>query len=214
MKNSLSKNLLLCFSVAFALTFTGCGALAQFMYVVKGHDIPAEFSEFENSRVAVVASTDSSSFGPDPLSDKIEKYISVKLAGNVDDIEIVSDREIKNWIDINGWDETQLQDLGQGVNADYVLSVTVDDYSIREGATIYKGRSEVTVNVVETATGKTTLTSGPDFMEYPENGRPAIQTDDRKFEAFYLAWLTERIAREFYKHDANIDVADDAAFGG
>ena len=195
-----------------ACSITGCGALAQLLYVVKGHDIPAEYSEFENSSVAVIVLTDSSSYGPDRLSDKIEHYIVTKLISNVDDIDIISNREIENWIDINGWDETETQELGQGVGADYVLAVNVEDYSIREGSTIYKGRSEVTVTVVQSETGKVTHVSGPNHMEYPENGRPAIQSDDRKFEAFYLAWLTDRIARQFYEHDPNTDVADDAAF--
>jgi hypothetical protein len=184
------------------------------MYIIKGHDIPAAYSEFESSSVAVVVLTDSSSYGPDPLSDKIEHYIATKLMTNIDDIELISNREIENWVDINGWDENEMQDLGQGVSADYVLAINVDDYSIREGATMYKGRSEVKVSVIESATGKVTHMSGPNHMEYPENGRPAIQTNDRKFEAFYLAWLTERIARQFYSHDPNSDVADDAAFGG
>ena len=197
-----------------SLSVTGCGALAQFMYIIKGHDIPAEYSAFDNSRVAVVVLTDSSSYGPDPLSDKIEHYVSTKLLGNIDDIDLVSKREIDNWIDINGWDETELDALGQGLGADYVLSINVDEYSIREGSTIYKGRSEVTVNVFDVNANKVSFTSGPEHMEYPENGRPAIQTNDRKFEAFYLAWLTERIARRFYKYESLIDVADEAIFSG
>ena len=214
MNISLSYRLLLCLAIATSMTITGCGALAQFMYIVKGHDIPAEYSAFENSRVAVVVLTDSSSYGPDPLSDKIEHYIATKLLGNIDDVEIVSKREIDNWTDINGWNETNMDELGKGVNADFVLSVNVEDYKIREGSTIYKGRSEVTVNVFDVAKNTVSFTSGPDYMEYPENGRPAIQTNDRKFEAFYLAWLTERIARRFYKYESLIDVADEASFSG
>ena len=198
-----------------ALSFTGCfGALAQFMYVIKGHEIPAAYSAFEDSSVAIVVLTDSSSYGPDPLSDKIEHYVATKLLGNIEDIELISNRDIENWVDINGWDETELEELGKGVEADFVLAINIDDYSIREGATIYKGRSELTVTVVDTATGKVTHTMGPNHMEYPENGRPAIQSNDRKFESFYLSWLTERIARQFYSHDPNTDVADDAAFSG
>lgn len=196
------------------LTNAGCiGALAQLFFVLKGHDIPAEYSEFKSRTVAVVVNTKASAYGPDSLAETMERFINLKLAANVSDIQIVPKVEIANWFDINGTDKTRLAEMGKSVQADFVLSIDMEDYSIREGSTIYKGKSEITIAVIDCNSGQTTYTTGPDQMEYPENGRPAIQTNDRKFETFYLAWLSEQIARQFYKHDYTKDVAADAALG-
>lgn len=207
----LGLTMLLCVA---CLSSTGCiGALAQLFYVIKGHEIPADYSEFEGKRVAIVVGTDSSAYGQDPLADKIERYVVHHFITNIDEIEIVPPLEIDNWIDINGWGDTpaQLADLGKGVEADLVLSINVEGYSIREGQTLYKGRSDVSLKVVNSLDGDVTYTQVPQHMEYPEHGRPAIQTDDRRFETFYLAWLTEQISRNFYAHDRVTDIADDAA---
>ena len=194
---------------------TGCiGGLAQVIYMIKGHDVPAEYAGFNEKRVAVVVVSDEPSHGPDPLRKTIARSIAGKLEINIEVIDVVPEIEISQWIDENNWNGADFAEVGDGVDADFVLGVYLDDYSIRQGSTIYKGRSEVTVTVVDCATGKTTYTTGPDIFEYPENGRPALQTDDRRFEIFYLAWLTKRIARQFYKHNPLEDVADDAAFGG
>lgn len=208
----LALTMLLCLA---CITSTGCiGALAQLMYVLKGHDIPASYSEFEAKRIAIVVGTDSSAYGQDPLADKIERYVVHHLAANVDDIELVPSLEIDNWVDNNGWGDSpaQLAELGKGVSADLVLGISIEGYSIREGRTLYKGRSDVTLKVINSEDAKVTYASGPQHLEYPENGRPSIQTDDRRFETFYLAWLTQQIARHFYPHDGLTEIADDAAF--
>ena len=197
------------------LSSTGCvGALAQLFYVIKGHQVPAQYSGFEGKKVAVVINTDASSYGPDSLSKTFGKYVRLKLATNIEDIEIVPELEIKNWIDINGYDESKLAKLGKSVEADFVLAIDVDNYTIRDGKTIYKGQSDITLSVIESESGDVTYSFGPENMVYPENGRPAIQTTDRKFEMFYLTWLTRQISRQFYKHDKLDEVADDAAFAG
>ena len=194
------------------ITNTGCiGTLANLFYVLKGHEIPAEYAEFKEQRVAVVVNTKASAYGPDELADTLERFITMKLATNVPDIQIVPEVEIANWFDINGTDSSRLAEMGKSVQADFVLSINLDDYTIREGSTIYKGKSEITIAVVDCKSGNTTYAVGPDLMEYPRDGRPAIQTNDRKFETFYLAWLSEQIAQQFYKHDANKNFADDAA---
>jgi len=50
------------------LVFPGCGAMAQLMYVLKGHNVPAEFQGLEGKKIAVVCVSDASAYGPDPLT--------------------------------------------------------------------------------------------------------------------------------------------------
>ena len=147
-------------------------------------------------------------------SKTVARYVSLKFATNIEEVDVVSETEINNWIDTRAWDGENFAALGRGVNADFVLGINMDNYTIREGQTIFKGRADVTVKVIDVATNLETFQQGPTLFEYPENGRPALNTSERKFEAFYLAWLTQRIARTFYKHDGLEDMAEDAAFSG
>ncbi|MEM7455489.1 MAG: hypothetical protein AAF456_14145, partial [Planctomycetota bacterium] len=79
---------------------------------------------------------------------------------------------------------------------------------------MYKGRADLTATVIDvtdgTESGRIEYVHGPTLFTFPESGRPAIQTSDRQFEAFYLAKLTEHIARQFAEHDQMETVAEDA----
>ena len=53
------------FTIVMLVTTVGCmGGLAQLLYVIKGHKIPAEFNGLEGKRVAVVCISDASAYGP------------------------------------------------------------------------------------------------------------------------------------------------------
>ena len=191
---------------------TGCiGAMSQLMYVIKGHKVPAKYEGLEGKKVAVLCLSDASAYGPDTLTYTVAKFVSVKLAQGVKDAEIISPAKIENWIDENGWEESNVVPLGKDVGADMVVVVEIGSYSIHDGATIYKGNADLTISVYDIEkNGQVSFVHGPDVFAFPENGRPAIQTSERKFETFYLARLTEYIARLFVPHDKMEAFAEDA----
>lgn len=193
------------------LPFFGCGAVAQLLYVIKGHEDPAEFTGLEEQQVAVVCVSDASAFGPDKLTTAISNVVGLKLESNGRKIDVIPQAGIQHWIDQNGWNETDFVSLGKGVAAGKVLAIDINSYSIHEGRTIFKGRSDMTAKVIDVATGKVEYIHGPELFEFPKNGRPAIQMTDRQFESIYLAKLTDRIAKRFYKHDRLESVAEDAS---
>lgn len=191
----------------------GCiGAMSQLLYVIKGHQVPAKFDGMEEKRVAVVCVSDASAYGPDTLTYTVSQAVSMKLAASVKEITVVSPHEIEQWVDAHGWDETNFVEVGKGVNADLVLAIEIGSYSIHEGATMYKGRSDITATVFDVQNGgQVAYVHGPHHFAFPENGRPAIQTSDRQFEAVYLAKLTQHITRQFYEHDHLETIAEDAS---
>ncbi len=197
----------------FVLTSsTGCiGAMSQLLYVIRGHKVPAKYEGLEDNRIAVLCLSDASAYGPDTLTYTVSKHVSVKLAQGVKKAEIVSPAKIESWIDENGWEESNVVPLGKGVGADMVVVIEIGSYSIHDGATIYKGNADLSVTVYDIEkNGQISFTHGPDEFSFPENGRPAIQTKERQFEAFYLARLTEHISRLFVPHDKMETFADDA----
>ena len=213
LNNSLTCTVCICALALMIVNFSGCiGGIAQILHVIKGHKIPAAYNGLEGKRVAVVCVSDASAYGPDTMTYTVNKAVSIKLSQAVKNIRVVPAHEIERWIDVNGWDETDFIKIGKGVNADMVLAIEISSYSIHEGATIYKGRADITATVFDIANGgQVAYVHGPRQFTFPEGGRPAIQSSDRQFEAFYLAKLTEHIVRQFYAHDQLETVAEDAA---
>ncbi len=200
-------------ALAMVTSSVGCiGAMTQLMYVIKGHKVPAAYPGMEGKTVAVVCVSDLSSYGPDTLTYTISKAVSMKLANSVPDINVISPHKIEQWVDTNGWGETDFVEIGRGVEADLVLAIEIGSYSIREGQTMYKGRTDLTCTVFDVnKNGQVAFVDGPRHFSFPEHGRPAIQTSDRQFETVFLAKLTENIARQFAPHDQTETVAEDAS---
>ncbi len=198
--------------LAGLVLLTGCGTVAQLLYVIKGHKSPAAFDGLKGKRVAVVVVSDASAYGADTLTYNVAKLISIKLANNVKDIEVIPPSTIESWMDTNNWNQTDFNEIGRGINAEMVVSVEVSAYTIHDGSTLYKGQADTTVSVHNIAKGgQIEFSKGPSDYVFPSMGRPSIQTTDRKFEALYLSKLTDHISRLFYAHDRLEMVAEDAA---
>ncbi len=203
--------------IAAIVSFSGCvGTMAQLMYVIKGYDVPAAYNGLVGKRTAIVCVSDASAYGPDTLTQTVSRAVGMKLGATVKKIEIVPHATIDKWVDVNGWDELDFAALGKGVKADRVVAVEIASYSIHEGPTIYKGRANVTVTVFDLESKKgpaIAYTYQLQDYEFPKNGRPAIQSSDRQFEAFFLARMTKQICDQFIKHDQMESFADEAMLG-
>jgi hypothetical protein len=191
---------------------TGCvGAISQLIYVVKGTNVEPAYTGLEDSTVAVVCVSDASAYGPDMLTTTVAQAVAMKMQRTGRDINIVPATTVNDWIDRKGWDESDFVKLGKGVGADKVVAIEIGAYSIHEGSTLYKGRTDLSVTVYDLKKdGVIDFMYGPTEYSFPKNGRPAIQTSDRQFEAFFLANLTEHISHQFCPFDRVDQVARDA----
>lgn len=208
--NRLFLTLLISFGVLSSL---GCaGAMSQLLYVIKGHTLPAAYNGLEEKKIAVVCISDASSYGPDPLNYTISNALSVKLAqGLKEDSVVIPVNVIEQWIDTNGWDERDFLGLGKGVGANSVVVVDVASYTIHDGSTMFKGKSDITATVYNVDKGgQVEFQYGPKIFEYPKHGRPAIQTTERAFETMYLGQLVVDLANQFTPHDHLDSFANDA----
>ena len=195
------------------LSSLGCtSAMSTLMYVIKGHTMPANFAGLEQKKIAVVCITDASSYGPDTLTYTISNALSMKLAQGLDEESIVIPVvRIEQWIDTNGWDQRDFLGLGKGVGANAVVVVDLASYTIHEGSTLFKGKSDVTATVYNIdKEGQVDFQYGPRIFEYPKQGRPAIQTTERAFETMYLGQLVLELAKQFTPHDHLDSFANDA----
>ncbi len=195
------------------LTSSGCaGALSQLLYVIKGHTVPATYGGLEEKKIAVVCISDASAYGPDTLTYTISNALSIKLAqGLKEESVVVPVSLVEQWIDTHGWDGRDFLALGEGLGVDAVVAVDVKSYTIHEGSTMFKGKSDVTATVYNIAKGgQVDFNYGPRIFEYPTHGRPAIQTTEREFETRYLGQLVIDLANQFTPHDHLESFANDA----
>lgn len=194
------------------IVFPGCiGTAAQLMYVLFGHKSKPEFNEFKGKRVAVVTTSDQASYGPETFGETLSRAITMHLVKNIKKIDVVSQGQIASWMDQNGFGSPDPVALGAGVSADYVMMVQVSDYSLYDGKTLYKGSCNYKIDVYDVKDkGRLVFSRGPLDFTFPRDGRPAIESSEQKFEAFYLARLSDRIARLFYEYDLTEDAAIDA----
>lgn len=213
LKNGLTRRImLLILPLAILSTSTGCiRQMAQLLYVIKGHEVPAKYDGLGANKIAIVCVSDSTAYGPDTLTYTVSKYVSVKLAEGLKDTEIVSPAKVEDWIDVNGWESDDAVALGSDLGAEKVLVIELGSYSIHDGATLYKGYADLTCTVYDiTKDGQITFVQGPEEFTFPKNGRPSHQSSERQFESLFLARLTSHISRLFVKSDKLDNFADDA----
>ncbi len=194
------------------VVFPGCvGALAQLIYTIKGHDIDPNYDGLEGKRIAVICLSDDSAYGPDTLTYILSNAVGTRLASKLPaGSEVISPARVEAWIDENGWNESEFVRLGEGIGAEKVVAIEVSSYSLKEGSTLYKGRCDVTVTVHDIEKdGQVPFVFGPEHYVFPRDARPAIQTTEREFEAFYLAQLTNVIANQFIVSDGRDLFASD-----
>ncbi len=196
------------------ITTSGCfGAAAQLFYVLYGHKTKAAYAGLEGKKVAVICVSDEVTYGPDTLTQVVNKLVSRQLATNVKRISIIPPSTIDSWVDMNGWNEVDYVEIGRGVKADMVVAIEVGGFTIHDGKTLFKGQSNVTVTVYNAkAGGEVEYVYGPTDYVFPKVGRPIMQSSEQQFETIYLAKLSDQISRLFYDSDSLDEVADDATF--
>ncbi len=189
----------------------GCGLMANALYIVKGVDAPAEFDELKEKKVAVIVGTNAG-LNADASGILMSRHINELLARNVKKIEMINPEEVDRIINDQPIASRSIPIIGSRLKADYVVLVEVSNLKLREGQTLFKGRSNVVLSAYKVSTGDQAVfrKSFPEFV-YPQNGAPVTDFDEVQFQRIYLSELALRVARTFYPYDPSIDVAKDAA---
>ncbi len=197
----------------------GCvGTMANLIHVAKGNMVPARCEALEESRVAVVCVSNSEAFGPTSASVALAKQVQQLLQANVKKIELVEAQVVADWIDENGWDYLDYVALGKGVEAEKLVAIDLDGFSLHEGRTLFKGRADVSITVydlTEEARGREVYATIPPQIQYPINsGYHTTDLSEAAFRRKFLTIVASQIARHFYAYDAKEDYARDVSLVG
>jgi acyl carrier protein len=182
------------------------------MHAVGADMIPAEYEGLEEQTVAVVTLSDGSQYSNDSANKDLGRRVSAILTKEVDKIRLVREEKIDRYRDVNGWDSVDFAEIGMAVGADKVVGIELDNLRLRDGATLYRGRADVTVHVIDVASGTVEYTRNLDEFTYPTvAGQYTSETTESKFRKLYFSMLSEEIGRTFHPYDFTDRLALDSA---
>ncbi len=134
--------------------------------------------------------------------------LQAELTNRIDDIVIIDPKRVITYQDENiRWDMLPKTTLGKKLNAEYVLLIVPDTYSMREPGTIQLFRGEISAQVAlyDSSLPETEamVWSGDDFrVLYPPNapiGQP--DADDRRIRHETERIFSFMVVKNFYEHE-------------
>jgi len=193
-----------------AIGMSGCSAGAMALYIVKGTNVEAECEELRNRSVVVVCRPGAMiQYNNSDVARALAKQLGILLKENVRHVEVISQRKVEDWTDENVW--TDYQELGEALEAELVLSVDLEAFSLYQGQTLYQGRANVSFTLIEVETGETLFEKIMPQTVYPPNtGIPTSDRQEPEFRRQFIRELAYEIGRHFYAHDTRLDFAKDS----
>ena len=198
----------------FACSSFGCvGVTSHLMFWLQGVRVDPEFRGLNDKRVALICMSDAAPYGPDLATQMLTKRISKKLIGEIKRINLISRNEIENWIDNHDWDQIDYLEIGKGVNADIVIAVELENYSLQEGSSLYRGTTNYSVHVYDLSESNNRQTSpvyekGAVEYAFPKDHPiSSIGVSQRKFEEMFINELGQQVGNYFTGYEMPDNIA-------
>lgn len=197
--------------LATLVPLTGCNAVALVMYTLKGNAVPPEFEELKDKRVAVVCRpTTSLQYTNAGVDKQLARELGTLLKLNVKKLELVNPDKVDKWTDENSWEE--YVEVGRAVDAEMLVAIELEAFSLYQSQTIYQGKANVIVRVYDMKDdGKLVYEKTLPQTIYPVVGGVPTDKPESQFRREFLARLGGEIGRHFYSHDPGLDFARDTA---
>ena len=179
-------------------------------YLIKGNDAPAECTKLSDKRVAVVCRpVVALQYNNARVDQDLASEISSLLQKNVKKIKVIDHRKVAEWMDENTWDE--YVEVGKALGADMVVGVDLEFFDLRQSQTLYQGRANAQVKVVDCKTKEVVFKKRLPQTIYPPNRVvQASDMEEHQFRREFVHVLADQIGRSFYPHDRYADFALDS----
>jgi len=189
----------------------GChSALATAMYVINGHMIDPEFEGLAEKRVAVVCQPlVELQYRNSSAAESIARNVGILLRKNGKNIKVIDPRKVAEWVDENTWDE--YSEIGKAVEADIVVGIDLEGFSLFQGQTLYQGRANLAIKVFDCQKKEVVFEKLLPEIAYPPNtGVPTSDKQESIFRREFIAVVSDEIGRHFYSHDPYANFAMDS----
>jgi hypothetical protein len=189
----------------------GCRSiLTTAAYLIKGTDVDADYKGLQGKKVVVVCRPMANlAFGNPTVAADLAKQVSVLLRTNVKKITVVEQQKVAQWTDAHDWSE--YSEVGKALGADVVVGIDLQEFSLRNGQTLYQGRAGLLVSVFDSAHSEDVAyqKSMPRILYPPNTGIPSSDLPEVEFRRKFVQVVADRIARQFYSHDPHADINQD-----
>jgi hypothetical protein len=201
------------FSAVAIASISGCrSAIATAIYFIKGSEVEPDYTGLKGKKVVVVCRPSvEMKYSKSDVGRDIAQQMSKLLQEKVPKIKVVDSQKAAKWCDENTWEE--YVEVGKALKADMVVGVELDKFSIYQGQTLYQGKANSAVRVIDCKDGgKVVFEKILPQTVYPPN--TFIQTSDiqeTEFRREFIGVLSDQIARHFYAHDPYSDFGKDGS---
>ena len=195
-----------------ALSTSGCrSVLTTVTYLVQGTDVDAKYDCLEGKKVVVVCRTMSDQDWRDSsVAGDLAKQVGILLRQKGKKIEVIDQRKVAAWIDENSWSE--YAEVGKALDADIVLGIDLDSFTLHQSSTLYQGQADVTIEVFDRSQDSGVIVEEmlPRTVYPPNVSIPVTDRPEKEFRREFVGVLADQIGRFFYKHSPYADYATDA----
>ena len=207
----MAKKLALMALAATIATLGGCNILGPILYLFAPEPmetIKAEYTGLPGHSIAVVVYTDISMEYEYPNARReLTAYLSYGLAKTDDDLTIVDPMTTLQFQEENlSWADLDRTEIGKRLGADYVLFISLIEFSMREkgSADLYRGRISAEVNLYKISMPEyqaSVWRSSDIRVTFPE-GKTSILVDrnDIRVRIETLRRFVDQVTKKFYKH--------------
>ncbi|HEV3416563.1 MAG TPA: hypothetical protein VG056_07115 [Pirellulales bacterium] len=188
----------------------GCNMLAALGYVAHEDADEAEFSQLSGKRIAVVCRpVEQLQYADSSAAPDLAGAVGSLVKEKVKKCQVISPTEVAEWADEHNWND--YAEIGKALKVDMVVGIDLEQFSLNEGQTLYKGRGVVHIWVCDIKNGgkKVWEKKLPQIVYPPNSAVAASERSEAEFRSQYIAVLAEHIARNFYAHDPRADFASD-----
>jgi len=214
MKTFTCRSAVLAALAALLLVSVGCqGPILTAAYLLGYGDTQAEFKGLKKKRVVVVCRPlVELQYSNMNASKMVTREIVKLLRQHVSKIDVVDPQKTDEWLDSNNAE--QYSEIGRAFDADLVVGVDLLDFSVYQGQTLYRGKANYELKVVDCKTGEIVFRKSPDQCVWPPNtGIPTSEKQESQFRRQFVGILAAEIARHFYAYDhRELFAGDSAAF--
>ena len=197
--------------VLFSMGFVGgCNLLAGLGYITHNDAEDAKFSELAGKRIAIVCRpVEQLQYSDSSAAPDLAAAVGALLTKNVKKCTVIAPSAVAEWADQHNWNE--YAEVGKALKADMVVGIDLEQFSLNEGQTLYKGRAEVHVWIYDMKNGGKRVWDEklPQTVYPPNSAVAASERSEAEFRRQYVAVLADHIARYFYAHDPRADFASD-----
>jgi TolB-like protein len=191
----------------------GCSAISYLGYLMapggRTEKVPAEFDGLASKTVAVVIYTDVAVQYDYPYARLgLSMGLSSELKKRIEGIKVIPSERVVTYQDQNvHWESMDRSKLGRDFDADYLLYVVLDEYTMREPGSVnlFRGRLRAHASLYDTTKpeNEACVWSGEEFsVIYPRHaptGQPG--QDDSRIRYETEKRFAELLVKKFYEHE-------------